>query len=201
MELDQAVRRRRMVRAFADRPVAPEVVDRILDRARHAPSAGYSQGFDFLVLEGASQTSVLWEAVSTPDWRSTSDRWPGLSAAPVVVLPLAHEQAYLDRYSEPDKAAAGLQEAESWPVPFWLVDTSFATMLVLLGAVEEGLGACFFGLFRGQEEALTALGVPAGHRPIGAVALGWPDPERDRPSPSLARGRRPFEETVHRGRW
>lgn len=201
MELSTAVRRRHMVRAFAEAPVPREVLDRVLAHAVRAPSAGWAQGFDLLVLEGAEQTSAVWSAMTTPDWRARSPRWDGLRRAPVVVVPLAHPQAYLDRYAEADKAGSGLERPEAWTVPYWLVDTAFATMLLLLGAVDEGLGACFLGVFRGEAELVEALGAPPGHRPIGAVALGWPAPEDDHPSPSLSRGRRPLEEVVHRGRW
>jgi len=102
---------------------------------------------------------------------------------------LAHEQAYLDRYAEPDKAGLGMETAEGWPVPYWLIDTAFATLLMLLTAVDAGLGALFFGIFQGERELLEHLGVPPGYRPIGAVALGYPaDP--DPLSLSLSRGRR-----------
>ncbi len=198
MELDDAIRRRRMVRSFEDRPVAPDVVDAILDHAVRAPSAGFSQGWAFVVLEGPDQTGVFWRTTTTSDWRASTRR-AGLLRAPVVVLPLAHRQAYLDRYAEPDKEGSGLDRPEAWPVPYWLVDTAFATMLVLLSAVDAGLGAAFLGIFRGEADLLAALGVPQGYRPIGAVAMGYPAP--DFPSPSLARGRRRLSDAVHRGRW
>jgi hypothetical protein len=73
-------------------------------------------------------------------------------------------------------------------------------MLMLLSVVDAGLAALYFGLPRGERELLADLAVPAGYQPIGAVALGWPDGE-DRPSPSLARGHRPADEVIHRGRW
>jgi nitroreductase len=198
MELHDAIRRRRMVRSFEDRPVAPEVVDTVLAHAVRAPSAGFSQGWAFVVLEGPDQTEVFWRTTTTPDWRASTRR-AGLMRAPVVVLPLAHRRAYLDRYAEPDKEGTGLDRAEAWPVPYWLIDTAFATMLTLLSATDAGLGAAFVGIFRGEAELLATLGVPEGYRPIGAVAMGYPAP--DIPSPSLARGRRPTAEVVHRGRW
>jgi nitroreductase len=196
VELDDAIRRRRMVRSFEDRPVPPEVVDDILAHAVRAPSAGFSQGWAFVVLEGPEQTEVFWRTVTTPDWRASTRR-AGLLRAPVVVLPLAHRQAYLDRYAEPDKEGSGLDRPETWPVPYWLVDTAFATMLMLLGAADAGLGAAFVGIFRGEAELLASLGVPEGYRPIGAVAMGYP--ASDIRSPSLARGRRPMADVVHRG--
>jgi nitroreductase len=198
VELDDAIRRRRMVRSFEDRPVPPGVVDAVLAHAVRAPSAGFSQGWAFVVLEGSEQTGVFWRAVTTPDWRASTRR-EGLLRAPVVVLPLAHPQAYLDRYAAPDKEGSGLDQADAWPVPYWLIDTGFATMLMLLSAADAGLGAVFVGIFRGEAELLAALGVPEGYRPIGAVALGYPAP--DIPSPSVARGRRPMPDVVHRGRW
>jgi nitroreductase len=107
------------------------------------------------------------------------------------------------RYAEPDKVATGLGEsADAWPVPYWTVDTSFAAMLMLLAAVDEGLGALFFGIFAGADELLRSLGVPETYSAIGTIALGWPDAERDRPGLSSAtRGRRGLDDVVHRGRW
>jgi nitroreductase len=198
MDFQQAVRGRKMCRTFVDRPIPPQVLDRVLANAQRAPSAGFSQGWAFVVLEGPEQTAEFWALTTDPEWRH-DPTWPGLLLAPVVIVPLAQKQTYLDRYSEPDKAAAGLQSESAWNVPYWLVDTAFATMLILLTAADAGLGALFFGLERGERELLDRLGVPDGHQAIGAVALGWPAP--DRPSPSLRRGHRPPEQVIHRGHW
>lgn len=179
MEFGDVVRQRRMVRRFDGRPVPRDVVQRVLEPARRGPSAGWSQGTEFVVLEGAEQTAPFWDA-------------------PVVVLPLADKQAYLDRYSLPDKMGRGMDREEGWPVPYWEVDTAFATMLLLLAAVDAGLGALFFGLFDGKEEAVAALGVPGSYRAIGGVALGYPAPG-ERSQPSWKGGRRSFEEVVHFG--
>lgn len=189
------VRRRRMVRRFDGRPIPRDVLDRLLDAARRGPSAGFSQGVAFVVLSGEAETQPFWDTVLDPSWGRD-----GLKDAPVVVLPLAHKQAYLDRYSLPDKAAFGMGSEEAWPVPYWDVDTAFATMLLLLAAVDEGVGALFFGIFRGEDEVLRSLGVPDGYRPIGAVALGYPA-EGERSQPSWKGGRRPVDEVVHFGRW
>lgn len=200
MEFREVVRRRRMVRSYEDRPIAPDVLDRVLRAGMHAPSAGFTQGVELLVLEGREQTDVFWTTTLDPTWRARRARQAGLERAPVIVLPMAHRRAYLDRYSEPDKAGLGMDREGGWPVPYWDVDAGFAAMLVLLAAVDEGLGALFFGIFRGERELLETLGVPSGYRPVGAITLGWPA-VGDVPSPSLARGHRPFEEQVHRGRW
>ena len=193
------VQRRHMVRSFLPEPLPPGALDRILANAQRAPSAGFSQGWAFVVLEGPEETARFWDAVSEPAWRA-GDRGAGLTRAPVIVLPLAHKQAYLDRYREPDKAYAGRQDEAAWPVPFWDVDTGFATLLMLLTATDLGLGALFFAIPRNEDQLLRALGVPDGYRPIGALAIGRPD-GRDRPSPSLRRGRRAGDDVVHRGGW
>ena len=199
MELGEVVRRRRMVRAFTDEPVDPALVDRLLDMARRAPSAGNSQGWHFVVLEGPEQTARFWD-VTLPPERRAGFRWPGLLAAPVIVVPLADAAAYVERYAEPDKATSGLGAgADTWPVPYWVVDTAFATMTLLHGVVDAGLGALFFGIFRNESELLAELGVPEGIRPIGAVAIGHPAP--DEPGRSADRPRRPAADVVHRGGW
>jgi nitroreductase len=199
MELEDAIRRRRMCRNFSDRPVPPDAVDRLVDRARRAPSAGHSQGWSFVVLEGAHETGRFWSANSDPDWLDDPSL-PGLLRAPVVVLPLCSVEVYLERYSEPDKIAHGLTSAESWPAPFWTVDVAFATMLLLLGAVEEGLGALFFGLKGDPDRLRTEFGIPPRWQAIGAVALGWPADDRGPPG-SASRGRKSLDEIIHRGGW
>jgi nitroreductase len=199
MEFEEAVRSRRMVRNFDDTPVATEVVDRLLDLARRGPTAGYSQGVDFIVLQGAEETARFWAVPTVRGyWESV---FPGVLRAPVLVLPIADRDAYLRRYSEPDKAPAGLQAASAWPVPYWLTDTAMATMVLLLAAVDEGLGALLFGLFRGTDvEMLERLGAPPGHELIGVVAIGHPADDR-RSGSAATRPRRPLAGVIHRGGW
>ncbi len=201
MEFSEVLRKRRMVRQFRPDPIDPTVLDRILDAGRRAPSAGHSQGWAFVVLEGPEQTGRYWE-ITFPAEQRAEFQFATLFDAPVLVIPLAHPQAYVDRYAEPDKKGAGLGEsADAWPVPYWTVDTAFAAMLMLLAAVDEGLGALFFGIFAGQAELLEALGVPPGFDPIGTIALGHPADD-DRPSgSSTTRHRRRLDDVVHRGGW
>jgi nitroreductase len=197
VELREAILRRRMVRAFEDRPVDPGVVDRLLEHAVHAPSAGFSQGWAFLVLTEPADRQRFWDSVF-PD-RSDAFGHPGLFNAGCIIVPLSHKQAYLDRYAEADKGWTDRDEGR-WPVPYWDIDTGMASMLVLLSAVDEGLGALFFGIFDEHVDAFrAAFDVPEDFTPIGAIAVGHRAP--DTPSPSLRRGRREVEEVVHRGRW
>lgn len=184
-----------MVRSFQARPVPPEVVERILENGRRAPSAGHSQGWAFLVLEGPEQVGRFWDATFAQGREGF--RWPGLFAAPLLIVPLAHKQAYVDRYAEPDKGWTDRDESR-WPTPYWHVDTAFAAMLMQLTAVDAGLGCLFFGVFK-VDEVRRAFSIPEAYHPIGALAVGYP--AVDRPSPSLKRGRRPAAEVIHRGQW
>jgi nitroreductase len=205
MELSEVIRRRRMYRNFTDRSVDPSVVDTLLDQARRAPSAGHTQGWAWLALEGPEQTRRFWEADADPAWLAAPDH-PGLLRAPVILVPWTNPAAYDARYDEEDKARQGRpggvtgRTGPNWPVPWWDVDLAFAVMIVLLGATDLGLGALFFALHRDPARLAGAFGVPPEWRPLGAIALGWPV-AGDPLSPSAGRGRRPADEVVHRGGW
>jgi nitroreductase len=198
MEFQDVVQRRRMVRNFAAGPVDPAIVERVLSNALHAPSAGFSQGWAYLLLDTPADIERFWSATTPPD--GGTDAWSeGMRRAPVIIVPMSSKQAYLDRYAEPDKGWTDRDEAR-WPAPYWDVDTGMAALLMLLTVTDEGLGACFFGIPPEQTEPFReAFGVPEDYKPIGAIAIGHR--ASDRRSPSLKRGRRPTSEVIHRGRW
>ena len=196
MEFSDVVRRRRMVRAYdPTRPVARAVVNDLLEHATHAPSAGFSQGWRFLVLQSDAEREAFWTAT---DPRGVPDPWlAGMRTAPVLVVVFSDKKVYLDRYAEPDKGWADRDESR-WPVPYWHIDTGMAALLILLGAVDRGLAACFFGIPEEHWPALRkAFAVPERLTPIGAISLGYR--AQDRRSPSLRRGRRPLSEVVAYG--
>ena len=200
MEFQDVVDRRRMVRNFTGAPVDAALRDRILTNALHAPSAGFSQGWAFLVLDTASDRELFWRRTGAGDPADDPSPWlAGLQRAPLLIVPLSHRDAYLDRYAEPDKGWTDRAE-ERWPVPYWHIDTGMASLLMLLTAVDAGLGACFFGIPPEHHHTFRhAFGVPDSYVPIGTIAIGHRAP--DRPSPSLRRGRRGLDDVVHRGRW
>ena len=199
MEFQDVVLRRRMVRDFSDEPVDRALVEQLVANAARVPSAGYSQGFAFVVLTDPTQRRLFWETTSGPDWRGESES-VALTRAPVIILPLAHKQAYLDRYALADKAHTPLSDEQHWPVPYWDIDTGFGVMLILLTAVDVGLGALFFGIFQGEGALMDALGVPDGYRPIGAIAVGHPT-AGERSKPELTTGRRRLDDVVRWEHW
>lgn len=197
MEFQDVVRKRKMVRSFEDRPIPSGVVERILANAQRGPSAGFSQGFGFLVLEGREQTKSYWDAM-WPDRGGPSWSWPDLFNAPVLVICLSNKRVYLARYAEPDKGWTDMKE-ERWPVPYWDIDAGMAALLILQTAVDNGLGALYFGA-SDQAKLRATFGVPDDFACIGVIAIGYAKPA-DRPSPSLKRGHRANDDMVKRGRW
>jgi nitroreductase len=178
--------------------VPDDVRERLLEHAIRAPSAGFSQGWAFLVLETAEERDRFWTA--TTDGGAPDGWLTRMRRAPLLVVPLSHKAAYLERYAQPDKGWTDRDEAR-WPVPYWDIDTGMASLLMLLTAVDEGLAACFFGVPPERMGAFReAFGVPGGYTPIGCVSVGYEGSE-DKRSPSLKRGRRGIDEVVHRGRW
>src|SRR4029077_2687805 len=115
MEFQDVVRTRRMVRSFERRALPAEVVARILANAQRAPSAGFSQGWAFLVLEGEAQTQRYWDAVGPEDQDHFT--WHDLLNAPLLIVCLSNKAAYLDRYAEPDKGWTDRAESH-WPAPY-----------------------------------------------------------------------------------
>jgi nitroreductase len=185
-----------MVRRYDEaRPVPAEVVERLLAAAVRAPSAGFSQGWGFLVLDTAEDVSRFHEAV-TPE--TEADKWFAAEVrAPLIIVPHSNKDAYLDNYASPGKGFTDRSDAW-WPAPFWDIDTGFATLLILLAAVDEGLGACFFAIPKERIDPYRrAFGVPGSFRPIGAISIGYPD----EPPTDLSAGRRPLSDVVYRGRW
>ena len=197
MEFQDVVRKRKMVRSFEDRPVDHAVVERLLANAQRAPSAGFSQGWAFMVLEGREETVRYWDAL-WPEPRRSEFGWPDMFRAPVLIVCLSHKQAYLDRYALADKGWTDKDE-KRWPVPYWDIDTGMAALTMLLTAVDAGLGAVFFGI-PDQAKLRVTFGIPDAYTAIGTIAVGHPKP-KDRPSPSLKLGHRKPDDVVHHGRW
>ena len=198
MQLQDAIRRRRMARRFTDEPVPDEVVARIAELALRAPSAGFAQGWDFVLLRDPVARQRFWDTTSGG---GEPDAWlRGVSAAPVLVLCLSDRAAYLDRYAAPDKGWTD-RSTKRWPVPYWDVDTGMAALLMLLTATDAGLGALFFGVPADRVAAVrAAFDVPADRSIVGVVAIGHA--ARTAPSGSTrTRRRRPVEQVWHEGRF
>jgi len=188
-----------MVRRYdPERAVPQDVVDRLLAAALRAPSAGNTGGVSFLVLREPGDLQAYWTATART---GEPDRWlRGMRTAPLLVLVWTSEDAYLDRYAEPDKGWTD-RDAARWSAPYWFVDAGMASMAALLSVVDSGLAACFFGVPVERIPTVRAVfGVPDNQLSVGAIAVGY----ADRPAGARAGDRpprRPRAERVHSGRW
>lgn len=202
-EFAEVVRGRRMTRSFSPEPIDADLLDRLVDLASRAPSAGKTQGWHLLVLDG-DDTRRYWD-VTFPAERRDGFAFPRLFDAPVIALPLADPDAYVERYAEPDKARTGLGSGpEAWAAPYWTIDGSMAVMTLLLAAEDVGLGALFFGLFEHEPAVRAEFGIPDRLQVLGALALGWPHQDVGEPARagrSAGRPRRSPAQIIRRGRW
>jgi nitroreductase len=201
MEFGEVLRRRRMIRSYdMARPVPPAAIDAVLAAALRAPSAGFTQGISFLVLSSDAECDRFWRLTSDTDtvWLR------GMRTAPVLVLVWTSEQAYLDRYAEPDKGWTDRDPAH-WSAPYWFVDAGMASMAALLSAVDQHLGACFFGIPADRIAVVReTFGVPASQLSVGVISLGYSAAAPEMRAITGSPARRPRKaptDLIHHGVW
>jgi nitroreductase len=162
-----------MVRVYEPRPVEEEKVGRILRLAHRAPSAGFKQPQEFIVVRDPKVKEELAQAALKQMF---------IAQAPVVIVVCADTRRPASRYG-----ARGVHF-------YSIIDGAFAAMLIMLTVVDEGLGCCFVGAFH-DEQVSRVLGLPEAVRPIGIIPIGYPA------EPAQKIARMPLEHIVHRDRW
>jgi len=170
LDVFEAIKSRRSVRAFTQEPVSEEAVEKLLDAARWAPSAGNIQPWEFVVVRDPAVKRGLSEAALNQTF---------IEEAPVVIVVCANVQRSGQGYGSRGVNLYSLQ------------DTAAATQNILLAAQAIGLGTCWVGSFH-EEEVRTVLNVPTGVRPVAIIPVGHPAVK------PRARSRRPLSEIVHR---
>jgi nitroreductase len=148
MDLYEAINRRYSVRAYMDKPIEADKLDRILDVGRLAPSANNRQAWKFVVARNAKLRSALAEACEQPF----------LAKAPVIV------------------AVVGLdpERKMSCDILADVVDCSIAATHMMLAATVEGLGTCWIGHFK-QDLCRSLLNVPPDAKIVALLPIGYPD--------------------------
>lgn len=148
MEVMEAIRNRRSIRDYEDRPVPEDKLTRLLEAVRLSPSARNSQDRKFIVVRDKEQRRELAQAAG---------HQRHLTTTPVVI------------------AAVGTKPEYHMPngVPAYPVDLAIALDHMTLVAVAEGLGTCWIGGFN-QEIAKRALGVPDEYVIAALLTLGFP---------------------------
>ncbi len=151
MDFETVAKRRRMCREYSDKVVPQEKVDRILDVASRYPSAGHTEPQEFIVVRDQRVKEDLARAALDQIF---------VAQAPLVIVVVSDTRRSARRYGDRG-------------VHFYsIIDGAFVAMLILLGAVEEGLGACFVAAFH-DREVQEVLGLPPDVRPIGLVPVGY----------------------------
>ena len=193
------LKQRRMIRHYERAPIPRETLERIVATVRRAPSGGFSQGQRLLVVDDPALLAKV-EAIVGADPPAGVEPWFG--SAPAQVFVMTREADYHERYQKGDKLQDG--EEIEWPVPFWHVDAGAALMLILLAAIDEGLGAAVYGVFPAEAEQLRKLlSIPADFAIVAGVTLGrpLPDPEWSKLASRSTQRRRTLDELVHWNTW
>lgn len=169
MEFQELVRTRCMVRAFRPDPVPEELIHKLLGSAVRAPSAGNLQAWEFVVVREPETKRRLAEAAV---------RQTFVAEAPLVIVACRNMERNAGKYGGRGRDF------------YNLIDVSFASLMILLAAHNEGLGACFVGAYR-DDEVSRILELPEHARPVGIMPIGWP---AEKPTPTE---RLPLAQVVH----
>ena len=191
MEFADVLRKRRMVRGYREEPVPEEVLLRVLEAARRAPSAGFSQGQRLVVVTDDKRRR---QAAEIAEGRYVDlGHAPWISQAPVHVYVCTRRDSYRERYG-----AAGDAEEAPWPVPFWWFDLGAVFVLLQLAAVDEGLATGFFSSVDAAElDALAQVaGLPDDLALVGVLTVGHPDPDAPAPVPANVFARLTLDQIV-----
>ncbi len=198
MEFRELLKRRRMIRHYAPEPIPRATLERIVATVRRAPSGGFSQGQRLLVVDDPA----LLQQIATIENYAPDGVEPWFGSAPAQIFVMTREADYHERYQKDDKLQGG--EEIEWPVPFWHVDAGAALMLVLLAAIDEGLGAAVWGVFGDEEQKLRELlHIPQDFALVAGVTLGrpLPDPEWSKRTSRSTQRRRTLDELVGWNTW
>lgn len=175
MELDQVIRKRKMIRKYQSKEVPEQPIRKLIENASRAPSAGHTQVQEFIIVKDPETKRRL---------RMASVNQAQVEDAPVLVIVCSNTSRSVGRYGKRGKEF------------YSIIDGAFASMLILLTATNEGLGAGFVGAFD-DDRVSVILGLPedGSVRPIGIIAIGYPDEKPARLE------RIAMDRIVHNGRW
>jgi len=148
MDIAKAIRDRRSVRSYEKKDIPQDVLEKVLQAARLAPSANNRQPWRFVIVRDHAKRQALAKAAKEQQF---------VAEAPVVIAAVA---------LEPDRTM-------TCGVPAWAVDLAIAVDHITLAAVEHGLGSCWIGAFY-QEDVKKILSIPAEYKVVALLPLGYP---------------------------
>ena len=169
MELSEAITGRRSVRSFESRDVPEKTIEKLIDAACYAPSAGNIQPWAFVIVRNWETKKKIAMAAFNQDF---------IEKAPVVIIVCA------------DQKRSSIHYGRRGEILYCLQDTAAATQNILLTAYSLGLGTCWVGAFD-EHEARKVLQIPEGMKPVAIVPVGYPIDASSR------RIRKPLKQIVH----
>jgi nitroreductase len=162
MDFDEVVRKRKMIREYdlGKQQIPDEIIKKLINNAHRAPSAGHTQVQEFIIVKDISIKKKLRKAAVNQEY---------VEKAPMLIVVCSNISRSVGRYGSRGKEF------------YSIIDGAFASMVILLTAVNEGIGACFVGAFQ-DNKVSEILELPKDVRPIGIICIGYPSsverPER-----------------------
>ena len=147
MDVIEIIRKRRSVRSYTDQPVERDKIERMLEAARLAPSAGNRQEWRFVVVTDRGRRAALAKAAGNQEF---------VGEAPVVIAACAETDGHVMRCGQ----------------PCYAIDVAIAIDHMTLQAVAEGLGTCWIGAFY-EDQAKEILGIPEEIRVVELLTVGY----------------------------
>ncbi len=190
-----------MRRQFLDTPLTPSQIEDLATVGLKGPSAGFTQGIEYLVLTSQTTRRDLLDSITTPGWLKDHPTHANLPRAPLMLVPLIDKNSYYMRYRQPDKQGSGLADATQWPLPYWFFDSGASVMLVLLKAVDLDLGACYIGIYRGSERLRQLFDIPHHLLFGGVICVGHTDLQETITGSPKRRARKEVHSQIHWDRY
>ena len=159
MDFNEVLRKRKMIREYdQSRQLPREIIMKLIRNAHRAPSAGHTQVQEFIVVREPAVKKKLRKVAVDQEY---------VGKAPALIVVCSNTSRSISRYGNRGKKF------------YSIIDGAFASMLILLTAVNEGIGACFVGAFL-DDKVSEILELPEYVKPIGIIALGFPaeDPSK-----------------------
>ena len=153
MDFEKVIRQRKMIREYvANKQIPEEIITKLVKNAHRTPSAGHTQVQEFIVVKDGITKKKLRKVVVNQEY---------VEKAPVLIIVCSNTSRSVNRY--------GTRGREFYSI----IDGAFASMIILLSAVNEGIGAAFVGAFE-DDKVSQILELPKHVKPVGIICLGYP---------------------------